>query len=82
MGSGRVVPQLGSSSGRSRRLVGHRRWELGGAGEQARTAEEPGALTADERAELEALRKENTDLRMDREILRKAAAYFARETNR
>jgi transposase len=44
--------------------------------------EEPGALDPSERAELERLRKENKDLRMDREILRKAAAYFARETNR
>lgn len=43
---------------------------------------EPGALDADERAELARLRKENSDLRMDREILRKAAAYFARETIR
>lgn len=45
-------------------------------------ADEPGALDADERAELARLRKENADLRMDREILRKAAAYFARETIR
>jgi len=44
--------------------------------------EAPGALDANERVELERLRKENKDLRMDREILRKAAAYFARETNR
>jgi transposase len=44
--------------------------------------EEPGALDASERAELERLRAEVKDLRMDREILRKAAAYFARETNR
>jgi len=43
--------------------------------------EAPGALDANERAELERLRKENKDLRMDREILRKAAD-FARETNR
>jgi transposase len=43
---------------------------------------EPGALDANERAELARLRKENQDLRMDREILRKAAAYFARETIR
>ena len=42
----------------------------------------PGALDADERAELARLRKENSELRMDREILRKAAAYFARETTR
>ena len=44
--------------------------------------EEPDALDASERAELNRLRAENKDLRMDREILRKAAAYFARETNR
>jgi transposase len=42
--------------------------------------EVPGALDPDERAELDRLRRENKDLRMDREILRKAAAYFARET--
>jgi transposase len=42
--------------------------------------EVPGGLDPDERAELERLRRENKDLRMDREILRKAAAYFARET--
>ena len=28
------------------------------------------------------LRKENAEVRMDREILRKAAAYFAKETTR
>jgi transposase len=48
----------------------------------AERVEVPGALDADERAELERLRKENRDLRMDREILRKAAAYFARETTK
>ena len=45
-------------------------------------SEVPGALDADERAELARLRRENVDLRMDREILRKAAAYFAKETTR
>jgi transposase len=43
---------------------------------------DPDALTESERTELRRLRKENADLRMDREILRKAAAYFARETMR
>ena len=48
----------------------------------AEEAELPGALDPHERAELARLRKENAELKMDREILRKAAAYFARETNR
>ena len=48
---------------------------------QAREAERPGALDVDERAGLERLCRQNRELRMDREILRKAAAYFARETN-
>ncbi len=37
-------------------------------------------LNDDEREELKRLRKENASLRTDAEILRKAAAYFARET--
>lgn len=47
---------------------------------EADAAAEPGGLDASKRAELARLRRENADLRMDREILRKAAAYFARET--
>ena len=33
-----------------------------------------------EQAELDRLRKENTKLRMERDLLKKAAAYFARES--
>lgn len=43
---------------------------------------DPDALDPDERAELARLRKENRELRQDRDILRKAAAYFAKETIR
>jgi transposase len=45
-------------------------------------AADPNGLSESERQELQRLRKENVDLRIDREILRKAAAYFARETMR
>ncbi len=38
-------------------------------------------ITSDERAELTKLRKENKQLRVEREILSKAAAWFAQETN-
>jgi len=38
-------------------------------------------LTRDEKAELARLRKENKQLRLEREILAKAAAWFARETD-
>jgi transposase len=38
-------------------------------------------LTSDERKELAFLRRENKRLKMEQEILSKAAAWFARETN-
>ena len=39
-----------------------------------------GALTTDERAELGQLRREVRTLRMERDILKKATAFFARES--
>lgn len=39
----------------------------------------PGALTTEERAELAALRREVKTLRVEREILKKATAFFAKE---
>jgi len=38
-----------------------------------------GTLTTDEKEELARLRKENRELRLEREILKKAAAFFAKE---
>jgi transposase len=40
-----------------------------------------GGLTTTEREELNRLRRENRQLKLEREILSKAAAWFARETN-
>ena len=37
------------------------------------------ALVEDEREELKRLRKENKELRMEKEILKKASAFFAKE---
>lgn len=44
---------------------------------KAEQTQEP-ILDSDEKAEWKRLRKENRDLKMEKEILKKASAYFAR----
>ena len=54
---------------------------LGGWVHQARTEQTKGksGLMKDEREELTRLRRENRELRMEREVLKKAAAFFAKD---
>jgi transposase len=47
---------------------------------QAEASGSADTLSTDERAELRRLRKENQEFRMEKEILRKATAFFAKES--
>ena len=49
--------------------------------ERAECGERPGDLSQDEREELQRLRDENARLRVEREILSKAAVFFAKESD-
>src|ERR1700720_3712507 len=55
-------------------------WAEGDAGEDGKAGK--GTLAASEREGLDRLRRETRQLRLAREILSKAAAWFARETTR
>ena len=54
-------------------------WVAAADKQESRREELPG-LVASERDELARLRRENKQLRLERDILSKAAAWFARET--
>jgi transposase len=49
--------------------------------DKAAEGERPGGLSENEREELQRLRDENAKLRMEREILSKAAVFFAKESD-
>src|SRR3977135_3881605 len=55
-----------------------RKWVAQGDRDEGRRSD---GLTTPEREELNWLRRENRQLKVEREILSKAAAWFARETN-
>ncbi len=71
----RPVRELAREFGVSRDAV--RRWVKQAERDQGRRQD---GLSSVEREELVRLRRENRRLRMEREILSKAAAWFARET--
>ena len=57
-----------------------RNWTTAAGRRESRREEGLPALSANERDELVRLRRENKQLRVERDILSKAAAWFARET--
>jgi len=74
--SGRSIGQIAKELDLTETCV--RSWvEQDAAGRRPGT---PAALGVSERQELETLRRENKRLRMEREILKKATAFFARES--
>jgi transposase len=77
--SGRPVVDVARSLGITDSTL--RNWLKADRDARARAAD-PDGLSESELDELARLRKENIELRTDREILRQAAAYFARETMR
>lgn len=74
--SGRGIGALSNELGLTETAV--RRWVAQAEIDAKRG--EPGALTTSEREELTRLRRENRRLTMEHEILRKAAAFFAKES--
>jgi transposase len=72
--TGRTIAEVAREIGVGEQLLG--RWV---AVERSRMDDPPPALDVDERAELERLRRENAELRMDREFLKKATAFFVTE---
>ena len=57
-----------------------RNWMARAGKKEGRRPDAPAGLSAVERDELSRLRRENRQLRVERDILSKAAAWFARET--
>jgi len=73
--AGRTVDELAAEFEPSHQTI--RNWIAQAAADRG---ERPGELTSTERAELTRLRRENRRLQLERDILGKAAAWFARET--
>ena len=77
LGEGKTIPQVARDLDLTESSL--RNWV-----EQARADQgkgKPGALTTAEREELAALRKKVRQLELERDILKKAAAFFAKENS-
>jgi transposase len=71
-GPGQIARELDLTETAVRAWIKQAEVDAGGGGR--------GALTTSEREELAALKREVKTLRMEREVLKKAAAFFAKET--
>lgn len=69
---GYTIMEATRSLGISNNLIG--RWKR-----EQEEIENGESLSRDERSELICLRKENRELKMEKEILKKASAFFAKE---
>ena len=76
--TGRPIAHVAKEIGVSEQLLG--KWVAQAKARQGTKADR--TLDVDERAELDRLRRENSELRLDREFLKKAAAFFASEQHR
>lgn len=76
-GSDKSIPVLAADLGVSSEALRH--WLRQDADDAGHGP--PGALTSTEQEELRRLRRENHVLKQEREILKKAAAFFAKETS-
>lgn len=77
--SGQAVAEVARNLGLTESAVG--RWVQRAREPKAAAVPAPsGPLSLNEREELARLRKENSRLKMEREILKKAAAFFANES--
>ena len=75
--SGKGIPQLAHELGIAEQAL--RGWVKRADVDAGRG--EPGELTTAEREELRRLRREDQVLRQEREIVKEAAAFFAKETS-
>ena len=81
IGAVRIVRESGKPIARVARELGVNEGTLGNWCAQDRRArgEGNGALSEDERAELQWLRKENAELTMQRDVLKRSVALWVRE---
>lgn len=78
--SGKKLQEIAFDLGVSTNTL--REWVRRAGGETTSNGKSRPSLSQDEREELLRLQRENRILREEREILKKAAAFFAQETNR